>query len=94
MKLLDIAYVNLVFLVLDRVEDLYSSFEKRMRIAALQYANGQVKHCDDLIEASQCFPRVFKRFLKQYLRHHHIPSVHCKDHICYSRKNNKIPPKV
>ena len=51
MKLLDIAYVNLVFLVLDRVEDLYSSFEKKMRIAALQYANGQVKHCDGLIEA-------------------------------------------
>ena len=32
---------------------------KRMRIAALQYANGQVKHCDDLIEASQCFSHVF-----------------------------------
>ncbi len=55
MKLLDIAYVNLVFLVLDRVEDLYSSFEKKMRIAALQYANGQVKHCDGLIESPQCF---------------------------------------
>ena len=35
-----------------------------MRIAVLQYANGQMKHCDDLIEASQCFFRVFKRFLK------------------------------
>ena len=64
-----------------------------MRIAALQYANGQMKHCDDLIEASQCFSRVFKRFLKQYLRHHHTPSIHCKDHICYSRKNNKNTPE-
>ena len=27
----------------------------RMRIAALQYANGQVKHCDGLIESPQCF---------------------------------------
>ena len=26
---------------------------ERIRIAALQYANGQVKHCDDLIEPSQ-----------------------------------------
>jgi len=33
--------------------------EKTMRIAALQYANGQVKHCDDLIEASQCFSHAF-----------------------------------
>ena len=29
-----------------------------MRIAALQYANGQVKHCDGLIESPQCFFRV------------------------------------
>ena len=34
--------------------------EKRMRIAALQYANGQVNHCDDLIDSSQWFFRVFK----------------------------------
>ena len=33
--------------------------EKTMRIAVLQYANGQVKHCDDLIEASQCFSHAF-----------------------------------
>ena len=29
MKLLDIAYVNLVFLVLDRVEDLHASLEQK-----------------------------------------------------------------
>ena len=68
MKLLDIAYVNLVFLVLDRVEDLYSSFEKRMRIAALQYANGQVKHCDGLIESPQCFFRVLYGMFRWYWR--------------------------
>ena len=33
--------------------------EKTMRIAVLQYANGQMKHCDDLIEASQCFSHAF-----------------------------------
>ena len=33
---------------------------ERMRIAALQYANGQVKHCDGLIEAPQCFFRFYK----------------------------------
>ena len=27
-----------------------------MRIAALQYANGQVKQCDGSIEASHCLP--------------------------------------
>ena len=35
------------------------SQKKTMRIAVLQYANGQVKHCDDLIEASQCFSHAF-----------------------------------
>ena len=43
-------------------EPFWSGFKttgKRMRIAALQYANGQVKHCDDLIEASQCFISCF-----------------------------------
>ena len=37
-----------------------------MRIAALQYANEQVKHCDDLIEPSQCFLRVFKYVFRVY----------------------------
>ena len=43
---------------------------KRMRIAALQYANGQVKHCDDLIEPSQCFLRVFKYVFRVYKYYH------------------------
>ena len=34
-----------------------------MRIAALQYANGQVKQCDGLIEASHCFCRKFRAII-------------------------------
>ena len=41
---------------------------KRMRIAALQYANGQVKHCDGLIESPQCFFRVLYGMFRRYWR--------------------------
>ena len=34
-----------------------------MRIAALQYANGQVKQCDGSIEASHCFCRKFRAII-------------------------------
>ena len=44
--------------LLDGVKKQCDARRKRMRIAALQYANGQMKHCDDLIEASQCFFRL------------------------------------
>ena len=37
--------------------------DKRMRIAALQYANGQVKHCDDYIESPQCFLGLHGNFM-------------------------------
>ena len=44
--------------------------EKRMRIAALQYANGQVNHCDELIDSSQCFSRILKHILRVYKSYH------------------------
>ena len=34
-----------------------------MHIAALQYANGQVKECDDSIEASHSFCRNFRAII-------------------------------
>ena len=34
--------------------------KETLRCAALQYSNGQVKHCDGLIEAPQYFFRVYK----------------------------------
>lgn len=37
--------------ILEWVEKTMRVTEKRMRIAALQYANGQVNHCDELIDS-------------------------------------------
>ena len=34
--------------------------DKRMRCAALQYANGQAKECDGLNETLHSFPNVFR----------------------------------
>lgn len=34
-----------------------------MRIAVLQYANGQVKQCDELIDSSHCFYRKFRAII-------------------------------
>lgn len=34
-----------------------------MRIATMQYANGQVKQCDGSIEASHCFCRKFRAII-------------------------------
>ena len=36
---------------------------KRMRIAALQYANGQVKECDELIDSPHSFCRKFRAII-------------------------------
>ena len=56
--------------ILDGIKKHCDVQRKRMRIAALQYANGQVKHCDDLIEPSQCFLRVFKYVFRIYKYYH------------------------
>ena len=54
-----------------------------MRIAALQYANGQVKHCDDLIEASQCFSHVFLiSFCNIPHYKHPLNTIKCFTFIC------------
>ena len=37
--------------------------KKRMRIAALQYANGQVKECDELIDSPHSFYRKFRAII-------------------------------
>ena len=34
--------------------------KETLRCAALQYANGQVKHCDGLNETLHSFPNVFR----------------------------------
>lgn len=34
-----------------------------MRITTMQYANGQVKECDELIDSSHCFCRKFRAII-------------------------------
>ena len=54
--------------------------DKRMRCAALQYANGQVKECDGLNETLHSFPNVFR-----------VSFIYVKDTISHTAYEKSIP---
>ncbi len=54
--------------------------DKRMRCAALQYANGQAKECDGLNETLHSFPNVFR-----------VSFIYVKDTISHTAYEKSIP---